>query len=63
MQYAVLAVIIAVSDFFVLMLYATLGSRAAKLLAGPNAMWIDRLYGIALLGLSSFLMLQSFGHF
>lgn len=63
MQYAVLAVIIAVSDVFVLMLYATLGSRAAKLLAGPNAVWIDRLYGFALLGLSGVLILQSVGHF
>lgn len=61
-QYAVLAIIAAVADVSVLMLYATLGSRAAALLAGPNAMWIDRLYGIALLGLSSVLMLQSLGH-
>jgi len=61
-QYAVLAVIIAVADVFVLMLYAMLGSRAAKLLAGPNAMWIDRLYGMALLGFSSVLLLQSLGH-
>ncbi|WP_245463054.1 LysE family translocator [Mesorhizobium sp. M7D.F.Ca.US.005.01.1.1] len=62
MQYAVLAIIIAAVDVFVLMLYATLGSRAARLLAGPNAVWIDRLYGIALLGLSSVLILQSLGH-
>ncbi|PWJ92835.1 MULTISPECIES: LysE family translocator [Mesorhizobium] len=62
MQYAVLAIIIAAADVFVLMLYATLGSRAARLLAGPNAVWIDRLYGIALLGLSSVLILQSLGH-
>ncbi|MER9405085.1 hypothetical protein NKI36_13605 [Mesorhizobium caraganae] len=45
-----------------LMLYAMLGSRATRLLAGPNAVWIDRLYGIALLGLSSTLILQSLGH-
>jgi homoserine/homoserine lactone efflux protein len=62
MQYAVLAIIIATADVFVLTLYATLGSRAARLLAGPNAVWIDRLYGIALLGLSSVLILQSLGH-
>jgi len=62
MQYAVLAIIIAATDVFVLMLYASLGSRAARLLAGPNAVWIDRLYGIALLGLSSVLILQSLGH-
>ncbi|UVK37908.1 LysE family translocator [Mesorhizobium sp. AR10] len=62
MQYAVLAIIIAAADVFVLMLYAMLGSRAAKLLAGPNAVWIDRLYGLALLVLSIVLLLQSLGH-
>lgn len=44
------------------MLYATLGSRAVKLLAGPNAVWIDRFYGLALLVLSSVLILQALGH-
>lgn len=62
MQYAVLAIIIAVADVLVLMLYATLGSRAVKLLAGPNAVWIDRFYGLALLVLSSVLILQALGH-
>ena len=61
-QYAILATIAALADVLMLMLYAMLGSRATRLLAGPNAVWIDRLYGIALLGLSSTLILQSLGH-
>lgn len=61
-QYAILATIAALADVLTLMLYAMLGSRATRLLAGPNAVWIDRLYGIALLGLSSTLILQSLGH-
>ena len=36
MQFAVVAIIIAAADVFVLMLYAMLGSPPAKLLAGPS---------------------------
>ncbi|ESW80814.1 amino acid transporter [Mesorhizobium sp. LSJC285A00] len=61
-QYGILAIIAALADVFVLTFYAALGARAARLLAGPNAVWIDRFYGIALLGLSSTLILQSLGH-
>lgn len=59
LQYAVLAVIVATCDVIVLMIYAALGSRAARMLAGPNVIWIDRLYGAALLVLSGVLVVQT----
>ena len=58
-QYAILALILVLSDVIVLMLFATFGHRSARLLGGPNAHWIDRLYGAALMGLACFLLVQS----
>lgn len=57
-QYAVLTLIVAVADASVLLVYAMLGAQATQLFRSARAIWIDRIYGSALLGLAGTLVLS-----
>jgi threonine/homoserine/homoserine lactone efflux protein len=52
-QYAALALIFAGIDFIVMFGYALLGSQAVRLLRKSGALWLDRIYGGALLALAA----------
>lgn len=56
-QYAMLAVVFAATDFAVMFGYAALGSQAVRLLKRSGALWLDRICGGALLALAGSLAL------
>ena len=51
-QYIAIALVFALIDFLVMLAYAFAGSRAARLLRGQAALWLDRLCGGMLLALA-----------
>lgn len=52
-QYAVIAIVFAAIDFTVMFAYAALGSQVVRLLRRSGALWLDRVCGVILLGLSA----------
>lgn len=51
-QYIAIALVFALIDFLVMLAYAFAGSRAARLLRGQAALWLDRLCGGMLVALA-----------